>query len=488
MIYSIFLIQSINKVNKQFQKLSQKQQLAKNIQAEIINFDKSISIYFPTNRKFAEEIEKIIKIQEEESDIKKIELDARTQLLFQQYEKLSSRYWKLRDENEEQFALEIGQDAEESFNISKNLENEIVMTQKKLSDIYEEKTKNKEFANPLWNKTDEEIRNIINSMTLEEKSSQLFIFTIPDQNLSKETKQKLEKLRPGGIVYLGENISSKKQVEQLSYDIHNTNMQIPYFIAIDQEGGWVKRVSWDYTDGHLKWAEKTNEEICSLAKQRSKTLAEIGVNINLAPVVDLKNDDTTSFINNRVISKDTKVITQKAAEFVKCSREENMFSVLKHFPGHGATIEDSHFTVPKIQKTKNEWLKSDALPFIEINNKSDFVMIGHMLYKNLDPINPSSQSKIIVTDVLRNEFGYKKLIISDDMMMLHRSTKLETKQIIKDLFLSGIDIALYAGTPDNFDEQMLVDILVDLIKEGEISEEKLDESVYKILKLKAEIV
>jgi len=282
---------------------------------------------------------------------------------------------------------------------------------------------------------------------------------------------------------MGNNISFVDQTAAFIDDLQNTNKKIPMFIATDQEGGTVKRVSWDFTDGQYLWANNTNDEICKIGKDRANILSELGINLNFAPVVDLRYNGS-AFINNRTISSDPKIVLDKSKEYVRCSQQNDIFATLKHFPGHGSTSEDSHITLPVINKSKEDWLKSDAIPFKEIP-ESKMIMVGHLKFTDIDSKNAASQSEIIIEDVLRDELGYDGVVITDAMGQLHGSTGISVENALKNSYNAGVDIVLYVSISKS--EKEIIEILANLIESGEVSEEKINASLVRILKLKREI-
>lgn len=320
-------------------------------------------------------------------------------------------------------------------------------------------------------------------MTDNQKAGQFFIFSIGGTSVDSNLKIELEKFKPSGVIYMGYNIYSKNQTSAFSKDIQKTNKEIPLFISTDQEGGVVKRVSWDNTDSEKNWINLSDEEICNQSKTRANVLNEIGINLNFAPVVDLSILGG-GFINNRTISNDPNIVIKKAEIFIKCSQENNVYTTLKHYPGHGSTDQDSHFHLPQINKTKEDWLISDGKPFKGLND-SKFIMLGHLVFNQIDSSNPATLSKILVTDILKNEFKYKGLIITDDMNMLYTSTKIQSEDMIVKALNAGVDQLLFVGFPKT--KENLIEITSNAIKSKEISPQRIEESLLKILIAKRDL-
>jgi len=203
----------------------------------------------------------------------------------------------------------------EIFQLKSNEEQTFYSLKGEINKYYDSQISKGIFANPLWNKTDRELIEILNNMTDKEKAGQFFIFAIGGTSINNDLKNELEKNKPSGVIYMGYNISNKNQTTKFSNDIQLTNNKIPLFISTDQEGGVVKRVSWDSTSGEKEWINFTDEKICEQSKTRALVLHDIGVNLNYAPVVDLSILGG-GFINNRTISNEPDIVIKKAKEFI----------------------------------------------------------------------------------------------------------------------------------------------------------------------------
>jgi beta-N-acetylhexosaminidase len=376
---------------------------------------------------------------------------------------------------------------ENLFTITNNRLTYLRTYKKYLSNIFAElidlKKKQGKFANPLWGKSDKDLINLLSEMTVDEKAGQMLIFSLEGYSLSQKNILRYTALNSGGLIIMGGNVSDSTQLKLLTKQIQELNSEIPMFIATDQEGGAVKRIGWDNTVGQKSWANMSEKELCDIGKDRSNLLLNLGINMNFSPVVDLSYPGT-AFINNRTISNDSKIVTDKTKTYISCGQEQGIIDTLKHFPGHGPTTLDSHLHLPLVQKNKQEWLSSDAIPFKE-NLETKQIMMGHLLYSGIDKDNPSTLSKIFITDILRKEWGYKGLIITDDMNMLHTSTRISVRDGLVRSINAGIDIVLYVGAPTSFED--IKTQLVDIISKGDISEERINDSIFRILSAKRDL-
>ena len=168
---------------------------------------------------------------------------------------------------------------------------------------------------------------------------------------------------------------------------------------------------------------------------------------------------------------------------MKGINENNVIPVVKHFPGHGDTSVDSHYGLPLVEKSLNELKELEFIPFQNaINSGADAIMVSHILLKNIDSENPATMSKKIVSDILRDEMNFKGVVISDDMTMAAIMDNYDIGEASVKAINAGVDIILVCHGYDN--EIKVLTSISEAVNSGEITEERLDESVYRILSLK----
>ena len=319
---------------------------------------------------------------------------------------------------------------------------------------------------------------LLDNMTNEEKVGQLFIFGIEGTTLTKEEKDFLTNNHIGGILLLGKNISYEQQLKQLILDIQSTN-NIPLFISIDQEGGKVSRITWD---SRLTKAQKDiqnyNDSYIT-AKERGEYLKELGINMNLAPVVEYITN-TSSFMYNRVYKGTKEEVIQKGKGAVRGYTDADIISVIKHFPGHDNNAPDSHNSLPVVDITKEQW-NEYIQPFSEILKDTNVpaLMVGHIEYPNIDN-NPSSLSYEILTKRLVQNLGYTGLIISDDMCMGAVKNIDTLTNTAKKALTAGNDILIYSTSQISVQEDTYNYILQE-VNNGDMD---IDIKVLKILRIK----
>ena len=278
-------------------------------------------------------------------------------------------------------------------------------------------------------------------------------------------------------------------------------------IATDQEGGKVSRLINGFTlfPSNREIAQKSS---IAAAYNMGKIIAQemnlAGLNLNFAPVVDVCSDSTYCFFP-RTYSGDPDIVILYAKEMIKGLHDGGVLSTLKHFPGHGDAKVDSHFELPVVDKSLEELEKRELKPFYFLKDETDFIMSSHIIFPALDENNCASLSKTILTDLLRNKYGYEGVIITDSLAMrgivpnqrnyeetLHGIVEAAIKA-----FNAGSDCAILSKLEwadyENTEKQDMK-FIKKVLKEfknallcGRISENKLDESVKRILQTKMKI-
>lgn len=356
---------------------------------------------------------------------------------------------------------------------------------------------------------DQQIRAIMDPMTLEEKVGQLFIVhvygkTAEDPNYEnmnfqnqrggKNFKEVIEKYHVGGVIYFNwsYNITDPAdpvQTNKLSNDLQKIamdSMGIPLFIATDQEGGIVQRLRKPGTNlpGNMALGATGSEELAYKAAQvMGSELKALGMNMDFAPVVDVNSNYKNPVIGVRSFGEQPDLVSKLGVAQVKGYQSVGIMATVKHFPGHGDTDTDSHYGLPIIQHTKEQLYNVDLKPFKQaIDQGIGAIMTAHIVVPALDDSGlPATLSKPILTDLLRKEFGFDGLIITDSLGMSGANV-LPPEQVPVAAFLAGNDILL---NPPDVD--LAYNAVLNAVKDGTISEERLDESVYRILRAKFEM-
>jgi beta-N-acetylhexosaminidase len=331
---------------------------------------------------------------------------------------------------------------------------------------------------------DEKVDQIVESMSQTEKLGQMVMIGIQGTKVDDDSLYMLNQYHIGGVILFDRNMDSPEQVKQLTSDLQaQSNEKVPLFIGIDEEGGDVVRMAEKLTPPPSQkeiGATGDIEQAKTWAIKTAKSLKDMGINVNFAPVADVGSNDKRSY------SADANTVIDFVRAATKGYQQENIIYSLKHFPGIGKGRVDSHVDSSSIDVAKEVLMAEDILPFktiIDENEPNDyFILVSHLKYPALDEEYPASLSSKIMTDLLRNELGYKGIIITDDMEMGAVANHNDFRSIGVNAVKAGADIVLVCHEYEHQQEVYLG--LLDAVNSGEISQERIDESVKRIIKVK----
>ena len=266
----------------------------------------------------------------------------------------------------------------------------------------------------------------------------------------------------------------------------NSKNEIPLFISIDQEGGRVNRLPEQIhnLDSAFKLAQTHDIEKVRQSGQIIGTiLRKSGINLNYAPVLDIKRFSSNHAIGDRCYGENKDDVIKYGIEVMKAMQKENVISAVKHFPGHGQTNKDSHFFLPKITKDIEVIENEDMKPFEEaIKNNCDAIMVGHLIVKKIDRKNPASLSKKVITKYLKEKFNFKGLIITDDLKMGAIRLLYRPEVAVYKAILAGNDIVLIGNAENKIEK--IIKYVSKKIAKNKISINQINESVEKIINMK----
>lgn len=331
---------------------------------------------------------------------------------------------------------------------------------------------------------DEKVDKIVASMSKTEKIGQMVMIGIQGTKIDDDSLYMLHQFHMGGVILFDRNMENLEQVKQLTSDLQaQSNEKVPLFIGIDEEGGDVVRMAEKLTPPPSQkeiGATGDTEQAKTWAIKTAKSLKEMGINVNFAPVADVGSND------NRSYSRDVNTVINFVRAAAIGYQQENIIYSLKHFPGIGKGQVDSHVESSSIDASKDILIAEDILPFKTIINENKpedyFILVSHLNYPALDEEHPASLSSKIMTDLLRNELGYKGIIITDDMEMGAVANHNDFKTIGVKAIKAGADIVLVCHEYGHQQDVYLG--LLDAVDSGEISQERIDESVKRIVKAK----
>ena len=263
------------------------------------------------------------------------------------------------------------------------------------------------------------------------------IFGIKGTKLSINEKKFFKKTKPWGIILFSRNVESISQLQNLTNQIKSIFNDKKYPILIDQEGGSVCRLnkiidlSLFSSDYFGKLFKKDKKLFSNYYKIYIDTLSEIfkktGININTVPVLDVRTAFGHKIIGNRSFSSNPYTVSKLGKTMINLFDRNRVGTVIKHIPGHGKALKDSHSELSIVNTKRKELKKKDFLPF-KLSN-SFFAMTAHIIYKSYDSINTATHSKKIIDEVIRNHIGFKGILISDDISMKALKFDIKTNSI-----------------------------------------------------------
>ncbi len=315
--------------------------------------------------------------------------------------------------------------------------------------------------------------------------------------------QDIRKRHVGGVILFDydvptqqpvRNIESPSQLKALIASLKSASAN-PLLVAIDQEGGIVTRLKERHgfppTVSHQHLGEINNLETTHKhATLIAKTLADLGINLNLAPVVDLCINPDNPIIARyeRCFSADPLVVTRHAMQFIQAHHQEGVLCALKHFPGHGSSTADSHLGLTDITHT---WSRVELDPYVRLieAGQADAIMTAHVFIANLDNQYPATLSQITITGILREQLNYDGVVISDDMQMGAIVSHYGFEMAIQKAIEGGVDILVFANN-SVYEEDVArraIEVIRELVQTDTIREARIDESYRRIQRLKSRL-
>ncbi len=344
------------------------------------------------------------------------------------------------------------------------------------------------------------IDNIITAMTPEEKVGQLLMPAFRQwqgrdvTEINARIARIIDKYHLGGVVLFKENVVNTVQTVKLVDQLQAVSGNIPLFIAIDQEGGRVARLQTGtaFPGNMALGATHSLQETYQVGRDIGEELQVLGININLAPVLDVNVNPSNPVIGVRSFGADAQMVGEHGAAYIRGLHDAGIIAAVKHFPGHGDTIIDSHLGLPVVPHSQARLKTMELIPFqMAIKAGADMVMTTHVAFPAFDSsklisrrdgtpvILPATMSYTVLTELLRGEMGFNGVIITDALNMGAIVANFDPEDAVIRCVQAGADIVLM---PADLDKAYAA--LVEAVKNGRISQERIDISVKRLLTLK----
>ena len=349
--------------------------------------------------------------------------------------------------------------------------------------------------------TPDPIAEAVAAMSTEQKVSQLLVAGIEGTQLGQDAVQAVQDYQVGGVILFGRNVESAWQLAELTNGLKDLNGDYtPLFLCVDQEGGRVDRMPPEVERTPSAWSVGQTLDTEGVGAAYGALLAEecaaFGFNMDFAPSLDIWSNPDNTVIGDRAFGNDWEWTAFFGMSAVESMEEQGgVIPVVKHFPGHGDTSVDSHVALPVVDKSLEELWQSELVPFNMALNQEDYfgaqagpsapaVMVAHILLSQVDPDYPASLSHRVVTGLLREEMGFDGVVCTDDLTMGAVSNTYGMGEAAVLAVEAGCDLLLVCHGADNLTAAR--DALLEAADSGRLSPERLDESVKRILSLKAE--
>ncbi len=242
------------------------------------------------------------------------------------------------------------------------------------------------------------------------------VFSLSGPSFTEREERFYRETCPAGVIFFRRNVETVASLESLCGELRR--IESLRIVSIDEEGGRVRRLpTGDYSLPSAKLlAALSDDEFSDKVRALGRELKRIGITMDMAPVVDLRSGEDASIVGDRAFSDDPEEVSRHALRYLSALRDEGVFGVIKHFPGHGATTIDSHKELPRIERSLNDLAATDLLPYRRLAGAARFVMVAHIIVPDADPLFPASLSRQWMR-ILRRDMGFDGIVMTDDIEM-----------------------------------------------------------------------
>ncbi len=326
-------------------------------------------------------------------------------------------------------------------------------------------------------------------MDMHERVGQLFMVGIPHPSLDDNTRQLLQDLRPSGVILFRRNYTDVETLAALCHELHALNQANPPLIAIDHEGGRVHRLSAPFTHfpPALQLTQNGSPNSVDLAYQvgqaMGRELRAVGIDLDFAPVLDVFTNPDNTVVGDRAFSTDPHQVAALGCALARGLRDGGVIPCGKHFPGHGATLIDSHQDLPRDERARASFEQIDLVPFRQAcAEQIEMIMTAHVLYPAFDPDLPATLSAWIINDLLRHQLGFAGVVVSDDLEMGAIVRHGSVEQAAVDSLVAGADLLLVCQSPELAVHAR--NACLQAVETGRLSQQRLADATQRIAILK----
>jgi beta-N-acetylhexosaminidase len=297
----------------------------------------------------------------------------------------------------------------------------------------------------------------------------------------------IDELKVGGLILFAGNLATPDQISNLCravQDYAKTCGQPPLFIAIDQEGGRVARLKAPFTQFPGNPSMKHDADAVHFAEVTAAELKQVGINMNMAPVMDIAPENSNSIMAQRAFGSDPDWVARLGVAVIKHLQANNILAVAKHFPGIGRTVQDSHLDLPVLEDDLSGLEQFDLIPFqASIRQDVAGMMLSHIFYPKLDPQWPASLSSLIANELLRKQMGYEGLVLTDDLDMGAITKHFDIRTAMLQVLAADIDLALICHKGPSI--ETAYEVILAALTDAPAMKPRGQQSVERIMRLKS---
>jgi len=324
-------------------------------------------------------------------------------------------------------------------------------------------------------------------MTLREQIGQLFMMGFTGTTVTSDLASFLKAHSPGGVIFFKRNLESVQQIVELTNGLQKLSPRSPLLIAIDQEGGRVSRLPREFTifPPCEQLGQCNSYELAySAASTIAKELRAVGINMNMAPVLDVNSNPDNPVIGDRAFGAVPEIVSEMGLATIAGLQENRVVACGKHFPGHGDTATDSHKVLPVVDADLHRLQDTEFPPFqLAIRSGVASLMTAHVLYRALDSEAPATLSSAVIQRLLREEFHYEGVVFTDDLEMHAIVNHDGIGEAAVRAFVAGCDVLLICKDQERV--MMAMQAMEMAVQDGRITQERMQQSLARVARLKA---